>query len=129
MRVYVATAFANLDEARDVMSALRAAGHTITYDWTRDLADPSQTPAQQYAHLQACGANDFRGVVAAQAVLLINHQEARDAMVEFGIALGLRTPVWVLYPFRRPSVFFHQAALYHTLADVIDRARRSDNKS
>lgn len=111
MNIYVATAFPNLPEARGVMACLRDHGHTISHDWTGERIDPSWPLERQHAYLQECGAADLRGVLNADALVLVNHELSRDAMTEFGVAIGVGIPVYVLYPDRRASVFFHKAHL------------------
>lgn len=111
MRVYVATSFKNIPEARAVMHALLMAGHEITHDWTDKCIDPSWPLEQQHAYMQECGAADWQGVESADALVFINHPECRDAMAEMGAALAMGKPVLALYPARRPSVFFHRAAV------------------
>lgn len=118
MKVYVATSFSNITEARAVMAALEKDGHEITHDWTKEAIDPSWSAERQATYLQTCGAKDFEGVENADVLVLVNHALARDAMTEFGIAMGLRKPVCVLYPERRTSVFFHRAIKCPTLADL-----------
>lgn len=110
MILYVASAFGNRPEVREVMRALTAAGHSISHDWTGEALDPAWTVEAQAEYLQKCGAADYAGVALADALVLVNHTEARDSMAEMGIALGMETPVLVLYPERRSSVFFHRAA-------------------
>lgn len=109
MKIYVATSFKNIPEARQVMAALRKAGHEISHDWTNEAVDQAWPLARRLAYLRKCGSADYAGVQAADAVVLINHDLARDAMVEFGLALGMSKPVFLLYPERRTSVFFHFA--------------------
>ena len=115
--LYVATAFGNRAEAKELMERLRTEGHTISHDWTGENVNPAWSLGIQSQYLQACGAADFRGVVEADAVILINHPECRDAMTEFGIALGRGIPVFVLHPDVKLSVFFHRAA---AIGDVVD---------
>lgn len=126
MNVYVASSFKNIPEAREVMDGLQAAGHRIVHDWTRESVDPSWTPKVQDAYLQNCGGDDFKGVLRADAVVLVNHPEARDAMTEFGIALGAGKTVFVLYPERRTSVFFHRAILCKSFTELL---RAMDSES
>lgn len=121
MRVYVATSFQNIAEAREVMTALRILGHSITHDWTNEAVDPSWPEWQQAEYLQECGSHDYRGVIDADCLVLINHEKSRDAMAEFGIALGRGIPVVVLFPERRSSVFFHRAwAVFNTTHELIE---------
>jgi len=102
MRVYVATAFKNIPEARAVIQLLRGVGHDITHDWTNETLEGIPA-AQQSAYLDRCGASDYRGVMTADAVVLICHPDMRDARVEWGMALGRGIPSVVVYPDRLPS--------------------------
>jgi hypothetical protein len=124
VKLYVATKFENAPEAREVMAVLTAAGHTITHDWTKEAVDPSWTPAQQYVYLQTCGAADLVGVENADALVLVNHPYLRDGMAEFGYAMGLGKDVFVLYPERRSSVFFHRAWLADSMEELISLLAR-----
>lgn len=123
MRLYVATSFSNIPEARRVMATLREAGHTITHDWTHEKLDPAWPKAQQAEYLQSCGARDFLGVTQADVVVLVNHAKSRDAMAEFGVALGLGKKVVVLYPERRSSVFFHRAVCVASVLELLTALR------
>lgn len=102
------------------MDILSRAGHTVTHDWTREAVDPEWDLDRQAAYLQRCGAADFEGVVRADALVLVNHPASRDAMAEFGIALGRGLDVFVLYPARRASVFFHRAHLCNTIPELLE---------
>jgi hypothetical protein len=124
VKIYVATAYANRPEAVALMQLLEGEGHQITFDWTSHALDPAWTAAQQYDYLQSAGAQDFEGVITADALVLINHVAARDAMAEFGAALGRDIPVFVLYPERRTSVFFHRAVrLCNSIPDLLEALR------
>ncbi len=87
MNVYVASKFENYMRVREIQDQLRAAGHTITYDWT------------QCAVMDAVQARkDLFGVLDAEAVVLIVEEDLsyRGALVELGIAMGAAIPVYVL---------------------------------
>jgi hypothetical protein len=58
-------------------------------------------------------------------VVLINHDLLRDAMCEMGIALGSGKPVFVLYPDRRTSVFFHRTETFQEMVALLERLRRA----
>jgi hypothetical protein len=123
VKVYVATSFQNIPEARAVMQALQEAGHTITHDWTREKIDPAWSQERQEQYLQQCGSRDFDGVERADVLVLINHSASRDAMAEFGMALGRDQLVYVLYPDRRTSVFFHKARLCSSVPQLLNQLR------
>lgn len=109
MKVYVASSFLNIEETRKVMAYLTSLGHEITHDWTTKAVDKSWPLDRQAAYLQACGGEDYIGVKMADCLVLVNHEKCRDAMAEFGLAMGMRKKIIVLFPSRRESVFFHLA--------------------
>lgn len=109
MKIYVATAYGNREEARSIMGALLRAGHSISHDWTNDQLDPEWSPEDQAAYLRESGRRDYIGVTEADAIVLVNHRDSRDAMTEFGLSLGMDKMTFVLYPARRNSVFFSYA--------------------
>jgi hypothetical protein len=109
MRLYVAGSFRDTANVRDVMKALKLAGHVISHDWTEkealECGYQEGTPEHQ-AFLYACGREDLEGVRSAEGLVLVGHELCRDAMAEFGMALGFGLPCWVLWPERRRSVFY-----------------------
>ena len=87
MRIYVATSFLNRNEARRVMVLLRAAGHSITHDWTYE--DPyGRVGPELQRYFGECAATDVAAVVAADALLVLHHERGRGMLVELGIALA-----------------------------------------
>lgn len=88
MRIYVASKFEN-PRAPEVAAQLEAAGHEITYKWWDcSVASPEQALL------------DERGVRTAQALVLIVDGQGvwrySGALTEFGMALALRIPVYLL---------------------------------
>lgn len=89
MRIYVATKWEQRERAREVMQWLRWKDHTITYDWTQ---------AEQFSQAQAeC---DFDGVMAAEALVVLAEWDLpyKGTYVEFGVALAIGIPVYVVGP-------------------------------
>lgn len=87
MRIYVASKFEN-PRAPEVAALLEAAGHEITYKW---WGNSNFTQEQALA--------DERGVRTAQAlVLVVEDPELRynGALTEFGMALALRIPCYLM---------------------------------
>jgi hypothetical protein len=109
MLIYVASSYRNISEVREVQKICRDMGHEITVDWTQEIVDPEWPVAEKEAYLQDCGTRDYYGVMEADLVILINHEKARDAMVEWGLAMGAGVTNIVMYPERRHSVFWHLA--------------------
>src|SRR4051812_27671723 len=87
MKLYVAAKWEDRPRARVIMDRLIAAGHTITYDWTR---------AEQFSIAQAC--HDKQGVMDADALVFIaEHDYAfKGAYVELGMAVARGIPIYIL---------------------------------
>ena len=120
MRIYVATSYKNIQEAQELMKALSDDGHTITHDWTNRIVDTFKPITEQEAFLDSCGQEDYLGVEGADAVVLINHELARDAMVEFGMAIGRDQLCYVLHSHRRYSVFFQYAQQPKSIKELLE---------
>ena len=87
MRIYVAAKWEDRPRARIIMDRLIAAGHEITYDWTR---------AEQFSVVQA--SHDKQGVMTADALVFIAEKDLsyKGAYVEFGMAIAIGLPVYIL---------------------------------
>lgn len=87
MKFYVATKWEERARARQIMSQLIDAGHTITYDWTMQ---------EQESGLQAQA--DLNGVIEADVLVFIAEQDLnyKGALIEIGAALGQGMPVVVI---------------------------------
>lgn len=93
MNIYVASKFENVDEVRRIQALLRSWGHSITFDWTPELAqsielakhgDSLDIQAQQ----DKAAICDFRGALMCDVLVLIPYPGLKGALVEMGIALG-----------------------------------------
>lgn len=87
MKIYVATKWEEAPRAQEVMRQLKEAGHTITYDWTRQ---------EQESTSQAIA--DWEGVMSADALVLIVEKKLyyKGAWVEFGLAAARQIPIYVI---------------------------------
>lgn len=90
MRVYVAGKYGETTNPRvqEIQNELRAAGHKITYDWTKDV---------QVGVNQAMA--DMNGVLTADAFVLVAEDHSVvycGAVCELGMALASGMPVYVL---------------------------------
>lgn len=88
MKIYVASSLENAAHVRRVQTALIAAGHTITYDWTVHGSVWTAGPAR----IREVAEAEHRGVVTADAVVVLL-PGARGTHIELGIALGAGVPV------------------------------------
>lgn len=120
MKVYVAGGFAFKKEVQDLQNKLRAAGHTITHDWTRVEQDerPSPQDLTRYSDLDINGVRQCDVVVA-----LFNDAQYpyRGTFAEIGAAIALNLKIVVVDvmvgigpidgPRRVP--FFHDGNVQH----------------
>jgi hypothetical protein len=110
MRIYVATKFEEFERAREVMDLLRSAGHTITYDWTRN---------KQFSRTQA--RNDKHGVVTADALVCIFEKDLayKGVWVEFGIAVSRHIPIYVLGTAGDRCIFLQLQEVHRGIEDLV----------
>lgn len=85
MNVYVAGK--NIDRARKVMTVLREAGHTITFDWLVDI-ESETNPVQK-------ALDEREGIRLADALVYLWEPNQESARYEAGMAMGLGKPVIV----------------------------------
>lgn len=88
MRIYVAGKFEDKARIQEVQRLLRSEGHSITYDWTVDEDPVSSVQAM----------NDMHGVMKCDAFVFVAYEDLnfRGAYAEFGMALALGKPVYIL---------------------------------
>ncbi len=84
MIVYVATAFARLDLARDVMARVKAEGYVLAHDWTTEDPDGDK---RRYAEL------DEAAVANADVVLALPASESCGTYWECGMARAWRKTI------------------------------------
>ena len=94
MKVYVAgNPKHSLVKLLEVMGAVEAAGHTISYDWLRRFPPKVEQTRRSIAEL------DMKGVKEADALVLVDTQAQSWGMyVELGAALALGKKVAILHP-------------------------------
>lgn len=118
MKVYVAGQLDDTGAVEHAYTALRAAGHAITYDWTTD-AYLRDYPGHR-AEAARRAVNDIQGVIDADVfVLLSGNQRAGKGMyAELGAALALhkttgRPRIYLVGNLTHVSIFyFHPAVIY-----------------
>lgn len=86
MKIYVASEPANWRVSADLMGALRAKGHTITFDWTKDAI--LETVLRAPPPVGRCGQAQAVGVREAEALIFLDPGiiTAYGALMEFGAA-------------------------------------------
>jgi hypothetical protein len=109
MKLYVASKFTNKQEVRSLMTLLENDGHTITHDWTDDdAAGLEGDELEQYLALNAIAC--IRGIIDAQAFILIARPEMAGSHTELGLAMGIGRPVLILDGFKagnQPNIFYN----------------------
>lgn len=104
MDVYVATKAENYRIARVFMRALEEAGHDITHDWTKQVAEIGPSPDDKMV-ARRCAEQDNLGVAQADVLILIAYPGLTGGLVEFGIALGHGIPVLLVGTLTRYTIF------------------------
>ena len=88
MKIYVACKFEDTATVQSAIAKLRAAGHTITYDWsTAPLIQSIQLALERDAEEAKQAIADLQGVVDADAIIMFPRPGAKGSWVEVGIAL------------------------------------------
>lgn len=109
MKLYVASKFENQKEVRSAIARLRAAGHTITRDWTRGKTWDWNDQAQVERYARAVAVADAQAVADADAFVFLTYEYRTNigAFVEMGIALGLGKLVFVVGEQPRNLFYYH----------------------
>lgn len=113
VKVYVATAFTQVELARTWMDALRQHGITISHDWSEFEKENKQGELNQPLEDQyKFSRNDLQGVADADIVWLLSPAAGgTGCWVEYGYALALGKPVIVSGS--RRSIFVTQSTAFH----------------
>lgn len=123
MKIYVAGPLADVESVQAVQSAVVAAGHELTLDWSRGtdvaLADDYGSRPALSAELAA---EDLDAVLTADAVLVVaSDHEGRGMFVELGAALararhGNLEHIVVIGEIRHESVFYYHPVVQRVSA-------------
>jgi hypothetical protein len=124
LRIYVASKFENTLSVREAHKALKDDGHVITHDWTGESAEDLRGEARE-VYLQECAEKDVRGVLSADAFLLLNHVNMAGGFTELGMAIANEDCFIVVIDGKhkdKPSnIFFHLPFVHH--ATNLEHAR------
>ncbi len=91
MKIYVAGKFEERASVKVIQNALRALGHTITFDWTTDEYK-SKKPSTEDAISCKKGVLDADLYVG----LFVHDNVYKGALVELGVALSEDMPVFII---------------------------------
>lgn len=118
MKLYIATKYGRLDEARELAATLRGVGHEVTSSWHEGEPEPDTgIPGQDLSPAEQAKVadKDLRDVCMADGLVLMTM--ARNATVreagchfEAGYAHALSMPIFVLGP--ASTCFYHKFPLY-----------------
>jgi len=91
VKFYIAGKFEERPSVKALQNELIKLGHEITKDWTLDEEDEPGYPVIN-------AVEDVRGVKMAGAYvgLYINSHDYKGALVEMGVALGARIPLYII---------------------------------
>ncbi|MDB5178140.1 MAG: hypothetical protein JWN01_83 [Patescibacteria group bacterium] len=126
MKVFISGQVGDKAVIRRAYAALRAAGHTITHDWTID--DPIAVTLENRTEAGRRAAKDLTGVVGCDVYILFsdNEKPGKGMYAELGAALALNetsgTPkLYIVGKLNHLSVFYLHPAIYHrgTIEEVI----------
>lgn len=101
MNIYIATQYENKKQAQMMMRRVRGAGHTITYDWTREPQQVGSAPNgnQDTRYWQRCAQNDTQGVLTADLLVVLSVAEGgRGMYTELGLGIAKDIPTIVVGP-------------------------------
>lgn len=119
-KIYVAASFEQKDEVRDLFKQLKAAGHTITADWTLHKEIASLISEEERKSLKRQYAiEDTNGVKQATVyALIIGDRKSTGAHIELGIALGANIPHICLIGNPDASQLFYSHPAITILPDI-----------
>jgi len=107
-KIYFAGKWEERKIIRSLMNAIESAGHEITWDWTGE---------EEGADLMKHAVADIIGVQSADIYIVLAKRDLdyKGAYCEFGAALGLNKPVFVIGDAMNSCIFIH-----HPLVTTVD---------
>lgn len=124
MKLFVTGKAGEEQKAREVMQLLRKAGHEITFDWT---TIPHLKPYDQNIHESRQAALlEARGVLEADAIVLLAHERGVGMYVELGMAIAKNKPVYVIGDVAPTMFLFHPIVIrFKDLTEVLRHLENS----
>lgn len=113
MKVYVAGKWEEKERVREVQEQLRAAGHTITHDWTSEPL--GAVPLE-------CALLDKEGVLSADAYVGVFEKDLpyKGAMSELGIAIARGIPCYILGTYCDRNIFMALPEIHRGLEGLLN---------
>lgn len=97
MNIYVAAKFKNKAEVLKLYDQLRAAGHTVTYDWTTH--QPIKPYGQHQELARTYSENEIQGIANSDVLIFLSAETGTTMWMEIGAAIVLQKK------FGRPKVY------------------------
>lgn len=118
IKVYVAGKWEDRERVREVMRILKEDNFEITCDWTTH----EYPPVGEEYKLAFYAIQDIEGVLKAEALLIMAEKEYnyRGALVEMGVALGKRIPIYVVGHGLDGCIFLEMPQVWR--CDTLDKA-------
>jgi nucleoside 2-deoxyribosyltransferase len=114
MKIYIATALGNFQEARDWAEKFRAAGHKVTSKWIDSVDSESIDPTLFESRYEILTSNLY-DLKSADVVFVITRDESGKATyseIGYALALGMRV-VWFIPGYIGGNIFD-----VHSLVDL-----------
>ena len=111
MKIYVASFFDTRARLAEPVTHLREMGHEVTSRWLQELPSAAYNTASE-AYLLGCAVVDLTDIDSSDAFILdtIDETPRGGREVEYGLALSLKLPTFVVGPYRN---VFHRLATAH----------------
>jgi hypothetical protein len=121
MRIYTAGASAQIDVIEDYNVRLRAAGHTISFDWTEKVRAVGSASPDDPAIRKEAALADLGGVETSEIMWLLQPENASTgAWVELGFALCLKQMEPLRTKATRPLVIVSGPSMKCIFSDLAD---------
>ena len=114
--------------ARSAIELVRNAGYEVTFDWTQiehlKPYDENVEKCREAALLES------RGVLDADALIVLAHPAGVGMYLEMGIAIGRGKPVFVVTDGPSRSMFFYHPLVrrFRTVDEVLDYVDRNPDQ-
>lgn len=94
LALYLAAPWIDRDKMPAIAQRFEAAGHKITHKWW--LVDNLTESERSVEVLKSQAQADFKGVIAADKVVVFNTSKSEGKAVEQGIAIAMKIPIIVV---------------------------------
>lgn len=119
MKIYVAGASAEIEHIESIIAKLKAAGHTITHDWTVDVRAAGDASPDDDGVRERAALADLRGVVSSDLTWVRQPENpSTGAWVELGCALVMKEGGFPLE--RRPLLVVSGSSRKCIFSDLAD---------